>query len=61
MAVKLWILARNLEESTDAIQAKDYVLGSASTTTYSPTDKYRRHVYATNVRLVNPAGRRETP
>ncbi|HYG54826.1 MAG TPA: PilW family protein [Burkholderiales bacterium] len=61
MAVKIWILARNIEESAEAITNKDYVLGSATTTTYSPTDKYRRHVYSTLVRLVNPAGRRETP
>lgn len=58
VAVKIHVLARNLEESKGYVDTKTYQLGTA---TVAGTGHYKRHVFSTTVRLVNPSGRRETP
>jgi type IV pilus assembly protein PilW len=56
MAVRVHLLARNVETSPAFTETKTFVLGAVSV---SPTDSYRRHAYSELVRLNNPAGRRE--
>jgi type IV pilus assembly protein PilW len=56
MAVRLYILARNLDTSAGFTDTKTYVLGPVSLT---PGGSFRRHAYNEVVRLNNPAGRRE--
>ncbi len=57
MSVRLNVLARNLERSPGFTDAKTYDMGTAGTVT--PGGPFKRHVYNTTVRLVNPAARRE--
>jgi type IV pilus assembly protein PilW len=61
VAVKIFLLARNTESSSDYIDSKTYSLNSAGTAlTGTPFgDKYRRHVYTETVRAVNTSGRRQ--
>jgi type IV pilus assembly protein PilW len=58
-AAQLYVLARNLKVSPGHIDAKTYNVGMAGTVT--PADNFRRHLFTAQVRLVNPAGRREIP
>jgi type IV pilus assembly protein PilW len=62
VSVKLHVLARNLEQTVGYTDGKTYTLGSL---TYTPAagepQKYKRHVFTTTVRLVNPSSRREAP
>lgn len=59
VAVKIHVLARNLETTPGHKDTKSYKLG---TTTIPKTDDgYKRHVFSTTVRLVNPSARREAP
>lgn len=60
VAVKLYLLARSIEASPGHTDNKTYKLGSA-TTLPAYNDHYKRHVFATTVRLTNVTGRRETP
>lgn len=60
VTVRAHILARNLEPSGGWKDTRTYSLGLAGTTT-SFNDSYKRHVYSNVVRVVNAAGRRETP
>lgn len=57
MALRLNLLARNLESSPGYVDAKTYDMGVAGTVT--PAGTFKRHVYNNVVRLVNPAARRE--
>jgi len=60
MAVRVHILARNIEDTPGYTDVKTYTLGGA--TPYTPSGanaKYRRHLYSELVRLNNPSGRRE--
>jgi type IV pilus assembly protein PilW len=64
MSVKVSLLARNPSESFGGLQdARTFVLGlkaDGTQNTFGPyADLYKRHVYQTEVRLNNPAGRRE--
>ena len=69
MAVKVNLLSRTTDTSPGHSDNKVYTLGKkadgtdnnfpASGTGYA--DAYKRHVYQTNVRLINPAGRRIVP
>lgn len=67
VAVRFNLLARNLEATAGWTDKKKYVLGSevsasgvASDNVLGPfNDRFKRHVYAMTVRLVNPAGRKE--
>jgi len=59
VAVRIHVLARSLEATPGYTDSKTYTLGG---TTLGPfNDGFKRHVFSTTVRLVNPAGRRETP
>ena len=56
MTVKISLLARNTQTSTDFTDNKTYAIDG----TPGPFgDHYKRHLYQTVVRLMNPAGRRE--
>ena len=59
MSVRVTLLVRNVEATPGYTDPKTYTLGAAGTIT--PGGSYKRHVYQTAVRLVNPSGRRETP
>ena len=56
MAVRVYILARNLDESSGFTDTKTYQLGPVSVT---PGGSFRRHAYNQLVRINNPSGRRE--
>ena len=59
VAVRIHVLARNLEASSGYAENKTYTLG---TTALGPfNDGFMRHVYSSYVRLVNPSGRRDKP
>lgn len=59
VAVKVHVLARNLESTPGHMDDKTYQLGPDSFGPFG--DNVKRHVFSTTVRLVNPSGRRETP
>ena len=71
-SVKVSVLARNLEPSRDYVDSKIYLLGLKANrngqcaldanndgTCEAFNDRYRRHVYQSSMRLMNPAGWRE--
>lgn len=59
VAVKIYVLARNLTTTLGYTDTKTYTLGS---TTMGPfNDNYKRHLFSQTIRLVNPSSRRETP
>jgi type IV pilus assembly protein PilW len=58
MAVRIFLLARNLNATSGYSDAKTYTLGTG--VTVGPFgDAYKRHDYTAVVRLMNPAGTRE--
>lgn len=57
VAVKVHVLARNLEPTAGYTDNKVYQLGSL--TIPAANDRFKRHVFSTTVRLVNPSSRRE--
>ncbi len=59
VAVKVHVLARNLEPTPGYTDNKTYQLGATSVA--AANDSYKRHVFSSTIRLVNPSGRRETP
>lgn len=65
VSVKVYLLARNTEPTFGGYSdTKTYVLGlnaagNPNTVTPAAGDQYKRHVYQAELRLVNPAGRRE--
>jgi type IV pilus assembly protein PilW len=59
VAVRVYILARNVETSNSYTDTKTYVLGQAPPLT--PGGAYKRHVFSSLVRIENLAARRETP
>ena len=63
VAAKVYLLARNTEPTTGFSDDKSYVLGSVTVAPgdYAGRERFRRHTYASAVRLVNVAGRREIP
>jgi type IV pilus assembly protein PilW len=59
VSVKLHLLARNLDPTSGHTDDKTYQLGPVN---IDPVDKrFKRHVFSTTVRVVNPSSRRETP
>ena len=59
MAARVYVLGRNLSTGTGYTDTKTYSMGSG--TVLGPfNDHYKRHVYTGAVRLMNPAGRRES-
>lgn len=59
VAVKLYVLARNLEATAGYKDTKSYQLGA--TNIAAANDPFKRHVFSTTVRLINPSSRRELP
>lgn len=59
VAVKLHVLARNLERTAGYTDSKSYQVGPLALGPFN--DSFKRHVFSTTVRLVNPSSRRETP
>lgn len=60
VAIRIHVLARSSEATPGYTDTKTYAMGSAGT--MGPfNDGFKRHVFTTTVRLVNPSGRRETP
>lgn len=59
VAVKLHLLARNVDPTPGYVDNKSYALGPLAVA--AALDNYKRHVFTTTVRLVNPSSRRETP
>jgi type IV pilus assembly protein PilW len=60
VAVKIHLLARNLEGSTGYVDNKTYDLGLSGTVA-GPGDNVKRHVYTAVVALNNRSGMREQP
>jgi len=58
VAVRINVLARNVEPTTGYTDAKTYDMGAAGSLT--PGGAYKRHVYNAVVRIVNIGSRRET-
>jgi type IV pilus assembly protein PilW len=68
ISAKIYLLARNTEPTAGFIDTKIYNLGSAAATdniavplASGANARFKRHVYAAAVHLMNPAGRREIP
>ncbi len=59
VAVKLHVLARAAAISPGHNDTRRYQMGSETLAPFN--DHYKRHVFATTVRLTNVTGRRETP
>jgi type IV pilus assembly protein PilW len=60
MSIRLHILARNTEASGGWTDARTYNLGLAGSN--GPfNDGFKRHIYSSVARAVNPSGRRELP
>jgi type IV pilus assembly protein PilW len=60
VVARVYILARNLEKTPGYSDAKSYVMGGKTFTPASADRGYKRHLYRTEVRLNNPAGRRSS-
>jgi type IV pilus assembly protein PilW len=59
MSVRLFVLVRNTTQSTAYTDAKTYTLGQAGPV--GPfNDAFKRHLFSSTIRLVNPSGRRES-
>ena len=69
VAAKVFILARNTSPTGSYTDTKTYCLGSLTSAGTCPSaasfgpfnDRYKRHVYSAQVRLINPSSRREIP
>jgi type IV pilus assembly protein PilW len=64
VAVRVNLLARNIEASLNYTDSKTYTLGNDATgnpATVTPGDSYRRHAYTSLVRVVNVSERRDAP
>lgn len=59
MSADIYVLARNIKRVVGTADTKTYNLGAAGSVT--PGGNFKRHVFASNVRIVNPASRREEP
>ena len=59
MAVRVYVLGRNVDPTPGYSDAKTYTLGPRSYTPSGANVSYRRHAYSALVRLNNPSGRRE--
>jgi type IV pilus assembly protein PilW len=61
MAVRIHLLARNVDKTGGWSDASQYDMGLASGQVGPFSDAYKRHVYSTTVRLYNGSGQREQP
>jgi type IV pilus assembly protein PilW len=60
MAVRVHLIARNIDSTPGYTDTKTYTLGSSTFTPSGSETAYRRHAYSALVRLNNPSGRRES-
>jgi hypothetical protein len=60
VAARVYVLARNPDKSPGYSDAKSYVMGSKTFTPPTADRGYKRHLYRTEVRLNNVAGRRSS-
>jgi type IV pilus assembly protein PilW len=58
VSVRISVMARNVEPTNGFTDTKTYDMGAAGAIT--PGGPYKRHVYNTVIRLVNPGSRRES-
>ena len=61
VAVKLYVLARSTAPTSSYQDKRTYTLGGGTFTPAGAETGFRRHAFATSIRLNNVAGRRETP
>lgn len=61
VAARIHVLARSESLTPGYTDTKTYNLGSIATAMGPFNDGFKRHVFSTTIRLVNPAGRRDTP
>ena len=59
IAAKVFVLSRNTDTTPGFLDDKSYALGTVAVPAFN--DRTKRHVYSTQVHLMNPAGRREIP
>lgn len=59
MSVKIYVLAREVQENKDYTDTQTYTMGSKTIAAFN--DHYKRNVLSTTVRLTNVSGRRELP
>ncbi|MDM0080870.1 PilW family protein [Variovorax sp. J31P179] len=59
VAVKIYVLARSIEQTPSHTDSRSYTLGGATLGPFN--DHYKRHAFSSSVRLNNVAGRRDTP
>jgi type IV pilus assembly protein PilW len=60
VSAKLHLLARNTERTGGHVDDKTYSLG-AGFTLAAQNDAFKRHVFTTDVLIMNMAGRKEIP
>jgi len=61
ISARIHVLARNTTPTAGYVDDKTYTLAGATFTPSGAQTSYKRHVYSAEVRIVNPAGRREVP
>jgi type IV pilus assembly protein PilW len=61
VAVKLFLLTRDLKPTTGWTDSKSYAMGSKTVYPTGAGDAYRRRPTSTTIKLVNMSGRREVP
>ena len=64
VAVRINLLARNIDTSPNYVDTKTYTLGldaGGAPVTVTANDNYHRHAYTSLVRVVNVAERKDTP
>lgn len=59
VAVRIHVLARNIQPSTDYVDDKTYVLGPTAFGAFG--DAFKRHAYSSYAQLINVSGRRDKP
>lgn len=60
VSVKVHLLVRSLESTAGYTDTKTYALGNRPTIG-AKNDNFKRHVFSSTIRLVNPSSRREVP
>jgi type IV pilus assembly protein PilW len=60
VAARIYIVARGSEKSPGYTDSKSYVMGNTTYTPASADRGYRRHMYRTEIRMTNVAGRRSS-
>ncbi|WP_207887521.1 PilW family protein [Pseudomonas sp. 30_B] len=61
VAIRIWLVARNLEKTPGYVDGRTYQLGGSSYSVPTGATGYKREVYSTTVYLNNVSGRRQAP